>query len=665
MIALPLGTRIIRKGGGQVNRCLGAFGCALLLACLLPTSDAGAGAAPAQHYRNFRVAVYVTVSSTRKLADPATREREFERVSSQLHFDKIYLEVYRNREFATDAELEAVKSYFLARGVQVSGGITLAAGGSNGQFGTFDYQLPQDRAECQQAVELAARHFDEVILDDFFFFNTKSDADIAARGARSWTQYRLDTMRSIARELVMGRAHAINPRIRMIVKYPNWYEHFQGLGYDLDQEAQLFDAIYTGTETRDPIITDQLLQQYQSYQIYRYLSNIRPGANLGGWVDTYDLRYLDRYAEQLWDTLLAKAPEITLFNWYDLSRPDAVPPGDRRWGGEPTDLNWEQLVAGYTAGSNDKPAGWARVAGHALDRIEAVLAALGNPIGIASYKPYQSTGEDYLHDYLGNIGIPIDLRPAFPTDAKVVLLTESAKFDPQIVDKIRGALVAGHTVIITSGLLAALQSRGIQDIAEIELTGRVAAIHDFINGYGAGSGSSLNDAEQDNPAVLFPEIRFLTNDSWPIIRGVAGSKGFPLMLMNRYSRGVLLVLAIPQNFADLYRLPRGVLGQLRAYLMTDLPLRTDAPAQVSTFVYDNGSFVLESYRDAKSSFIVSAAGEGVKLRDLSGGTLVQVLAEADSGTGNAAPRRRYTEAPRSAFRVSLEAHSLRAFRLEK
>jgi len=34
-----------------------------------------------------------------------------------------------------------------------------------GQFGTFDYESPRDREECRRAVELAARHFDEVILD--------------------------------------------------------------------------------------------------------------------------------------------------------------------------------------------------------------------------------------------------------------------------------------------------------------------------------------------------------------------------------------------------------------------------------------------------------------------------------------------------------------------
>ena len=183
---------------------------------------------------------------------------------------------------------------------------------------------------------MAARHFDHVILDDFFFYTSKSNEDIKAKGKRSWTQYRLDTMRQAAKNLVLGPAKKINPKIKMIIKYPNWYEHFQGLGYDLDQEAHAFDDIYTGTETRDPYITDQLLQQYESYQIFRYFSNIRPdGGNLGGWVDVYSTRYVDRYAEELWDTLLAKAPEITLFNWSPMSETRPLQPGNRDGLGEP------------------------------------------------------------------------------------------------------------------------------------------------------------------------------------------------------------------------------------------------------------------------------------------------------------------------------------------
>src|SRR5690606_40581772 len=114
-----------------------------------------------------------------------------------------------------------------------------------GMSGALEYALGEDRADCGRGFELAARDFDEVILDDFFFYTSKSDADIAARGDRSWTDYRVATMREASRELVLEPARGVNPDIRMIIKYPNWYEHFHGLGYDLAEQPRMFDGIYT------------------------------------------------------------------------------------------------------------------------------------------------------------------------------------------------------------------------------------------------------------------------------------------------------------------------------------------------------------------------------------------------------------------------------------
>ena len=83
-----------------------------------------------------------------------------------------------------------MKKFFLDRGVRVAGGMALSDGGI-GQFKSFCYTDPKDREFIRQAAELAARHFDEVIQDDFFFVTTKTDSDIAAKGTKSWTQFRL------------------------------------------------------------------------------------------------------------------------------------------------------------------------------------------------------------------------------------------------------------------------------------------------------------------------------------------------------------------------------------------------------------------------------------------------------------------------------------------
>ena len=93
----------------------------------------------------------------------------------------------------------------------------------------------------------------------------------------------------------------------------------------------MFDGIYTGTETRDPEITDQLLQQYESYQIYRYLRT-SARRELGVWADTYDTRAIDRYAEQLWDTTVRQGARTMLFNWSPMAEAKPATAGNSALG---------------------------------------------------------------------------------------------------------------------------------------------------------------------------------------------------------------------------------------------------------------------------------------------------------------------------------------------
>jgi hypothetical protein len=620
---------------------------------LAASSPAAHAATPsAGHYRHFKTAIYIPVNVTRSLANPQRFEHQFARAMSQVPFDKVYIETYRDNFFATDDEIEMVKKQFLAKGIEVAGGVTLAAGGFNGQFMTFDYEKPEDRASAKRAMEQAARHFDAIILDDFFFYTSKSDADIAAKGTRTWTQYRLDMMRKVSQELVLKPAKAVNPKVKVTIKYPNWYEHFQGLGYDLEQQPEMFDGIYTGTETRDPIITDQLLQQYESYELYRYYRTLRADhQNGGGWVDTYSTRYLDRFAEQLWDTMLAKAPEITLFNWHPMGLDTPAEVGERPWADQDTSFNWKRIAAEWKAAHPNEtaPPGWGLAAGAALKQIDAVLGELGNPVGLASYKPANSSGEDFLHNYLGNIGIPIELSAQFPKEARTILLTQAAAADPDIIAKIKAQLQAGKTVFVTSGFVKATQDtqrkdRGFGDLLEVYATGQQVALNDYYNGYGAGNGESLRDDPKVAPRdVIFPELHYFTNDAWPIIRGVAGARGFPILLMNRYSKGILYVLNIPSNIGDLYSLPPGVMNNVKKYLLADFPVRIEAPPGVSLFTYDNGAYVIESFNDVP-----------VKVR------VVKSKVPTSAST-NAAPG---TSTRETASEITIPPHSFRLFRNE-
>lgn len=646
---------------------------ALLLCSLLPLTVPGAGAqspapslaptlaptlapSPASSEpKPFKTAVYIPVGVVLKMRDPAWLESSWAQLSSQVHVDKVYIETYRSRVLADGPLIEAVKTFFAAKGVEVAGGICYSDSGGGGQFVSFTYTKPADRAYVKQVTQFTARHFDEVILDDFYFANTKAASDIAAKGQASWTDFRLKEMDAVSRELVVGAMRAANPKIKVIIKFPNWYEHFAANGYDLQEEPQIFSGIYAGTETRDPVETDQNLQQYEGYEIVRYFEHVDPGKMGGGWVDTYDIRYADRYSEQLWLTVFAKAKEMTLFNYADLLR--EAKPGTRPWRDEASDVQWQKIedrAKGGEAGNGEaggQPT-FATVAGDALDQVKPFVGKLGNPIGIASYRPYHAVGEDFLHNFIGMIGIPMDLSPTFPKDAPVVLLTEAAKQDPRIVEEMKAQLTAGKTVVMTSGLLQALRGKGMEDMIGLRYNASPVAVTSFVGAYGPGAGTELGEAEKP---ILIPQVRFFTNDAWPVIRGIGDNNGFPLLLMDEYGAGKLYVLTVPDNFADLYELPEATLDALRSYVMGDFPVRIDAPAKVSLFAYDNGSIVVESFRDEAVEVTVRTKSSVARLRNLQTGAMLEgTMAAARAGRLSAqAPRAR----DEMEFKVTLPAHS--------
>ncbi|HEY2467963.1 MAG TPA: hypothetical protein VGI45_08975 [Terracidiphilus sp.] len=630
----------------------------LSLALSLPLINViSAHATPSPDHDQFRVAVYIPVAVVQKMQDPAYLEKSWNDLTSQIKIDKVYIETYRSGIIAEDANLEQIKTFFTSHNIQTAGGIAYVGRGDTagsdtpdeggGQFVSMCYTDPKQRDLVKHIAELTARHFDEIMLDDFFFANTKYDSDIAAKDNQTWDAFRLKLMDGVSRDLVLGPASAVNPKVKIIIKFPNWYEHFQANGYDLDKQSKMFDGIYTGTETRDPENNDQHLQQYESYEIVRYFDNIAPGRNGGGWVDTYDNRYIDRYAEQLWDTMLAKAPQMMLFQYSDMLRPAAM--GTRQaWAGLPTTFTAAGMEKWHADTGSASPITYATAAGYALSQVNAVLGKLGRPVGVASYKPYQSAGEDFLQNYLGMIGIPIDLRPEFPADAHTILLTEQAAFDPDLINKIRAHLEQGGNVVITTGLLTKLQDKGLKQIADIHTTGNVLRINQYWGAFGAGSGADLGKTSE----ILVPEIAFLTNDAWPVVRGTANGRGAPLLLMDRYSKGILYVLTVPENANDLYALPQPVLTAIRRYILFGFPFSIDAPSKVSLFAYDNNSFVVESFLDAPTEIGITTSDRVPHLRNLSNGEIVDP---------NVVETREPRHLPHSEFRISLQPHSFLAF----
>ncbi len=606
-----------------------------------------------QQYKNFKVSVYCRAYEVAKMKDTSGYLKPiWNEISRQLKVDKIYLETHRDLLLVDQSTLDIAKKFFKDRNIEVAGGITFTISEPN-RFQTFCYSNPDDRKKVKEIAEFTAKNFNEVILDDFFFTDCKDDGAIREKGSRSWTQYRLELMTEAAKQLVVGPAKMVNPKVKMVIKFPNWYEHFQGLGFNLDQEPAIFDGIYTGTETRDALRSAQHLQPYLGYNIFRYYSNIKPGGNGGGWVDPGGMGTMDRYAEQLWITLFAKAPEITLFDFRQLQR--GILTTDRAsWQGQNTSFNFEEMMqpVNLDGGTPLKPTTIARAAGYTFESVDHFLGKLGNPVGIKSYRPYNAVGEDFLQNYLGMAGLPMDQQPVYPENDSLIFLTAEAAFDSDIVNKIKRSLVQGKSVVITSGLLKALQERGIEDIAEIRYTDRKALVRDYFTG--------SDNIVHGEKSILIPQIMYMTNDSWEMISAVDGPDGWPILHEADYSKGKFYVLTIPENFADLYQLPDDALNTIRKVLGGQMKLTIEGPANISLFVYDNNTCVVESFLSETTEIKIVTDREYQKLTDLQSGEVPASTARTpqkmwfkpkDNGT--------------NVFTVKLKPHSFRVFKFEK
>jgi hypothetical protein len=366
-------------------------------------------------------------------------------------------------------------------------------------------------------------------------------------------------------------------------------------------------------------------------------------------VDTGGATYYDRYAEQLWMTLFARAaPEITLFDFRQMLYPlDPKKSSPRQT--TPTSFSFKKVVEPLktTAGGKFTPTHYARVAGASFEAVDGLLGKLGKPVGLKSYKPYNSQGEEFLQNYIGMAGIPVEMVPEFPADEPVVLLTAQAAADPKIVDLIEAQLARGKTVVITSGLVKALQGRGLSRIVELEDSGRVALVSQFTAGRG--------DLVASTAPILIPQITYRTNDSWELVSAVAGDNGWPILHDADYLQAHLQVLTIPENFSDLSNYPAAALNSIRRIITAALPVKLEAPGKVSLFVYDNDTFIVHNFRDEPVDAAVDLRAGISGIGDLLSGEKLSAIERKEP------PRFGAPAIASSVAAFTIAPHSFRAF----
>jgi hypothetical protein len=383
---------------------------------------------------------------------------------------RAFIETFRSRYQADRDTLARARDRFRKAGFDVSGCVTTTNVGkrSTGWNLISCYTDTATQERVKEVFEFTAGLFDEIMIDDFWFTDcTCPECDAARRAGTvtiggktypvagdSWEDYHCELMVQLSRRHVLEAARRVNPDVKVIIKYPQWYDRFHERGYDVVRQTADFDRIWVGTETRD--YTDKRwggTPQYEAYFIMRWLGGIGGKKCGGGWFDPYGTT-AHTYVEQARQTILGGARESLLFCYGSLLK-DTGP------------ANVEALRRHIPE--------LLEVAGRVRER---------TPVGVAAYKPPNShpEKEPRVYDFVGMMGVPLVPCHTFPADAKAAFFPVHALKDPALAEKLAAFIAAGKPTLVTDGLAQRLGGRVDLDrpnVRILEVKGNVKGLLDL------------------------------------------------------------------------------------------------------------------------------------------------------------------------------------------
>lgn len=355
----------------------------------------------------------------------------------------VFLETFRGGYLVPLATLQKAKQRFVDEGFLVSGCITTVGLGRKSVNGWIFPCFTEEGGmeNLKHIFEYTAMNFDEIMIDDFFATQCQCEDCLKGKGENSWAKFRTDRLVEVSQKYVLEPSRKVNPDVKIIIKYPQWYEDFHNRGYDTDRQTKMYDKTWVGTETRDPDNAEWGRHpQYMAYFIMRWLG-VNGGEKCGGgWFDPYGTSPAT-YVEQARQTILGGAREALLFCYGDLIGGNG-PANIEAFRAELPELF--QLAALV----KDQP----------IEGIHAPRPISSDPIGDA-----------YFYDFAGMLGLPLVPSEILDPQAQSALLGAQVLKDPQAAEKIAALKKANTPVLITQTLFNQLPDELKADAASFQL----------------------------------------------------------------------------------------------------------------------------------------------------------------------------------------------------
>ncbi len=517
----------------------------------------------------LRMSVYATADDVLHSLSTDERREQVAAKLTDLNITGIFLEGRRGDTYVSAAQMKPVRDFFRAKGFRVSGGIASVPGREwgtrqNGPYGWLNYQSARSQQQIAEFYRENAGVFDEIVIDDFYCSEDTSPESDKARGTRDWGQYRRDLLVSLLPTMIFQPARAARPDVKLIIKYPQWYDRFHLFGYEPSRMSVPFDRVWVGTEVRNPK-TQRMgyVQPFESFTNFRWIASVAGPKVFGAWFDHIECTP-QNFVDQAWQSTLAGAGELTLFNLGDIVRGHPGQPLLKR--------DWPKLVELS-----------AKVRTHPLR-------------GIPFYKPVNSTSEDnmWLMDYLGMLGLPIVPAAQYPGAAKAAILGVQASGDPRLMLKMKQHLARGGTLILTPALLRKLGRAG-EELATAATAAEVRP--------GTVSEVLLENGPVKLEAPLEVDLGLASPRDSVKLWAVSGGRKIPYLVVRKYGRGTVMVWNVRTfNEADyektkerllapeklgLPAMPRALADDLRKRFMAPLGVTLSAPVGVAYYMFGN------------------------------------------------------------------------------
>ncbi|MBI1391047.1 MAG: hypothetical protein GC154_21685 [bacterium] len=549
-----------------------------------------ASATLAQSAEELQICTYVTSSQVESLFGTSEASGHTLDALKTAGVTKVFLESVRSGQSPNWVVLAQARDYLREHGIEASAGIATTSGHEFGvpsnQPGIWlNYQNEQTRLNLAALVEKTATMFDELIVDDFLATDDESEESIKARGERGWSEYRLDLMTRIARDCIIKPAREANPNIRVILKYPQWYDRFHRFGYNVVTGPELFDAIWVGTETRNPDTKRfGFVAPTEGFVNFAWLRSIAKDKTGGGWFDFGDC-LPGVYLMQAYQSVLAGAPALVLFE------------------------------AGSVVENNECITPFIQRQA-AVKRLHEIIdgAAL---TGMQAYKPPHSEGSDehgaanlYIYDFAAAMGLSLVPTASAPSGDSPVFLARQAADDPAIADRIHAWLKEKRTLVVTPDFLSAIEDDSIIEAAGYKAPYPLGRMMVEADAFIAG-GANIPATTENNAIRVTPEAA----TAKAIVSARAGGQTPALFSVNHpESGGAVYTLNLPtfqhEEFAPtreqflpprplpVTHWPEEVVNAIRGEISQPYAIKLEAPNGVSATYFDNGVIVLANFHDS-------------------------------------------------------------------